>query len=608
MSGWHTRPMPPSLSRILDARGATRVRIAPDGAWLCYVTDITGTPQLWRVATGGGMPRRITFDCDRVGAYRISPDGARIAYGADSGGNERWQLWVMDADGTSAHRLSDRDDRIHHLGAWTHDGRALLAYTNVRDERYFDVWTHPADGGEPRMLYRHDGTVSGLTALADGGAVLTVNRRRSDENHLLLISADGAARTLTPDEPMGMYAVAGEVPGGLVVRARIERDFEGLATLSYDGRLEWLVTPHHDVEDAVVSGHRDAYAVNVGGFTELHLRDVASDVVLAGLPAGTFPVDLVGDPMALEGDTIAVSWARYDVPGTIYVRRRDEDWRELVPPVTAGLAHDDLPDTRLVKWPTFDGREIPGFLLTPRAAGDAPRPTIIDVHGGPEGQSRPSWNPRTAMFVANGFNVLLPNVRGSTGYGKTYQSLDDVEKRLDSVRDLDAAAAWLVSSGVAPKDKIGVIGQSYGGYMVLAAVAFFPDREWAAAVDVYGIANFLSFFEHTAAWRRPLRAVEYGDPVKDRELLVSISPITRLDAIRAPMLFIHGANDPRVPIVETEQMVAALRAKGREIEYLRYEDEGHSLAKAKNRADAYPKVLAFFQRHMGASPAREDSR
>ncbi|TMB72587.1 MAG: S9 family peptidase [Chloroflexi bacterium] len=300
------------------------------------------------------------------------------------------------------------------------------------------------------------------------------------------------------------------------------------------------------------------------------------------------------------GGTLAVTWARYDSPATIYVSRDGEPFRELVPSAMAGLSARDLPDMRLVEWPTFDGRKIPGFLLTPRGASSGPRPTIIEVHGGPEGQARPNWTPRTVMFVANGFNVLQPNVRGSTGYGKTYQHLDDVALRLDSVRDLDAAAVWLADSAIAPRDKIGVIGQSYGGYMTLAAIAFFAERGWAAAVDVYGIANFLTFFEHTAEWRRPLRAVEYGDPQKDRDVLVAISPITRLDAIKAPLMVIHGANDPRVPIQETEQIVAALRTKGRDVEYLRYEDEGHSLAKAKNRAHAYPRVLAFFQRHMGA--------
>src|SRR5262249_39148304 len=161
-----------------------------------------------------------------------------------------------------------------------------------------------------------------------------------------------------------------------------------------------------------------------------------------------------------------------------------------------------------------------------------------------------------------------------------------------SVRDLDAAAAWLAEAKIAPRDRIGVMGQSYGGFMTLAAIAFFPAREWAAAVDVYGIANFITFFEHTAEWRRPPPAVAYGDPAKDRDFLVSISPITKLDAIKAPLMVIHGANDPRVPIVETEQIVKALRERGREVQYLRYEDEGHSLAKVKNRADAYPRVLA----------------
>jgi dipeptidyl aminopeptidase/acylaminoacyl peptidase len=593
--------VPASLERILDARGATRVRIAPDASWLGYVTDITGTPQLWRIPTAGGIPRRLTFECDRVGAYRISPDGKRIAYAADTGGNERWQIWVMDADGANARRLTDRDDRIQHLNAWTADGRALLAMTNVRDARYFDLWSYPLEGGAPRMLYQHDGTGTDATALPDGGAVVRINRRRGDENHLILVSPDGGNRCLTPDEPMALYSVVAPVPGGLVVRSDRGREFIGLAAIAFDGRFKWLVTPEHDVEDnSDASGRRDAYAVNVDGLSEIHLREGERDTTVSGLPPGTFPVDLIGDGLALQGDALVVTWARYDSPATIYLSQKGEPFRELVPAITAGLSASDLPETKLVQWPTFDGRKIPGFLLTPRGAKSGPRPTIIEVHGGPEGQARPNWTPRTVMFVANGFNVLQPNVRGSTGYGKTYQHMDDVALRLDSVRDLDAAAAWLAESGIAPKEKIGVIGQSYGGYMTLAAIAFFAEREWAAAVDVYGIANFLTFFEHTAEWRRPLRAVEYGDPKTDRDLLTQISPITRLDAIKAPLMVVHGANDPRVPIQETEQIVAALRAKGREVEYLRYEDEGHSLAKAKNRAHAYPRMLAFFKRHMAA--------
>jgi dipeptidyl aminopeptidase/acylaminoacyl peptidase len=591
--------VPPAIAKILDARGATRVRFSPDGAWLAFVSDRTGKPQLWRVRTSGGAPERLT-DQDRIGAYRFSPDGRRIAYGADIGGNERWQIWVMNADGTGARRFSERDDRIHHLRAWSADGRSLLFHANLRDQRFFDLHAYDADTGGSRTVHEHDGTASDATPLEDGSVVVTVNRARSDENHLVLLTPDGATRQLTPDEPPALHSVVCAVPGGLVVQSDRSRDFVGLATVRLsDGAFAWLRTPDNDIEDARSSGRLDAYAVNRDGLSEIHVADGERDDVVAGLPPGCLATDLVGDSLAFHDGTVGVAWGRFDAPSTVYIAERGAAARALVPPVLEGLASSDLPETTVVSWPSFDRRKTPGFLLTPRGAQPGPRPTVIEVHGGPEGQARPLWNPRNVALVANGFNVLLPNVRGSTGYGKAYKALDDVRLRMDSVKDLDAAAAWLADAGIAPRNKIGVMGQSYGGYMVLAALAFFPERDWAAAVDVYGIANFITFFEHTDAWRRPLRAVEYGDPVKDRDFLVSISPVTRLDRIKAPLMVIHGANDPRVPIVETEQIVKALRDRGREVAYLRYEDEGHSLAKAANRADAYPKVLAFFQRHMG---------
>jgi len=592
--------VPAAMSDILAARGATRVRFSPDGAWLAFVTDRTGTPQLWRIPTAGGEPQRLT-DHDRVGAYRFSPDGRRIAYGVDVGGSERWQLWVMDADGKNARKFSQQDDRIHHLRSWTADGRSLLVHANLRDQRYFDLLAYDVETGASRVLHRFDGTASDATALEDASVVVTVNRARGDENHLLLITPDGATRQLTPDDPPALHDVVSAVPRGLIVRSDRGRDFVGLATIRLsDGSFKWHRSPDRDIESAQSSGKLDAYAVNDDGRSEILIAEGDSDEPVAGLPPGCLATDLIGDSLAFHEGTVAVAWGRYDAPSTIFIGTRTAAAHELVAPLLSGLDAKDLPDTTPVSWPTFDGRRIPGFLLTPRDAKKAPRPTVIEVHGGPEGQARPLWNPRTIALIASGFNVLLPNVRGSTGYGKAYESLDDVKLRMDSVKDLDAAAAWLTAARIAPADKIGVMGQSYGGFMVLAAVAFFPQRKWAAAVDVYGISNFLTFFEHTDAWRRPLRAVEYGDPVKDRDFLVSISPITKLDAIKAPLMVIHGANDPRVPIEETEQLVKALRDRGREVEYLRYEDEGHSLAKAKNRADAYPKVLAFFQRHMGA--------
>ncbi|OLC21897.1 MAG: hypothetical protein AUH33_00880 [Chloroflexi bacterium 13_1_40CM_68_21] len=591
--------MPPSLTRILDARGAARLALSPDAATLFYVSDLTGTMQLWSVPVAGGVPSRLSYECDRVGAYQVSPGGSQLAYGADEGGDERWAIWVMDTDGTGARALTGRPDRIHHLAGWTPDGRALLAFANLRDERYFDLYEIPLDGSTPKLVFRHDGTGFRATALRDGRVVVTTNRSRSDENHLTLVERDGSTRLLTPESPAAMHADARAYDGGVLVVSDRGRDKAAVARVGLDGSFAYLVTPDRVVDDLAVAAPGYAYGLNVDGRSEVHLVVDGKDSVVAGLPPGDLATDLIGNSLALAPDgTLAIAWARYDAPSAVYVASPGRPAKLVVPAQMAGLAPEGLPGEELVTWRSFDGRTIPGFLLRPRGAPNGPRPTVVQVHGGPEGQARPLWNPLTVALVAAGFNVLQPNVRGSSGYGRAFMSLDDVRLRMDSVKDLDAGAAWLADADIAPADRIGVIGGSYGGFMTLAAITFCPERNWAAAVDIVGIASWATFFRKTAPWRRPLRAAEYGDPAKDADFLESISPLNFVDRIRTPLMVIHGANDPRVPVEEAEQIVATLRSRGREVDYLRYADEGHGLAKAKNRADAWPKVVAFFQKYL----------
>ena len=591
--------MPPSLIRILDARGASRLALSPDAGTLYYVSDLTGTMQLWSVALAGGVPLRLSYQADRVGAYSLSPDGTRIAYGADEGGDERWALWVMNADGTEARRLSTVRDRIHHVVDWSRDGRGVLVFANLRDERFFDLHEFPAEGGTSKLRFRHDGTGFGAATLRDGRVVVTTNRARGDQNHLSLVDHDGSIKRLTPEMPIAMHRSAHEFDDGILVLSDRDRDLAAIARLGLDGSFRYLVAPDRVVDDLAVAGERVAYALNVDGRSEVRLLSDGKDTPVAGLPPGDLATDLIGNSLAVAPDgTVAVAWARFDAPSAVFVAAPGRPASLAVPPQMAGLSAEGLPEDEVVSWRSFDGRTIPGFLLRPRGARKDSRPTVVQVHGGPEGQARPLWNPLTVALVGAGFNVLQPNVRGSTGYGRGYMSLDDVRLRMDSVRDLDAAAAWLAESGIAPADRIGVIGGSYGGFMTLAAITFCAERKWAAAVDIVGIASFATFFARTAPWRRPLRAAEYGDPEKDADFLESISPLNFIERIQAPLMVIHGANDPRVPVQEAEQIVATLRARGREVEYLRYEDEGHGLAKAKNRADAWPKVVRFFEKHM----------
>ncbi|HEV8535130.1 MAG TPA: S9 family peptidase [Candidatus Limnocylindria bacterium] len=592
--------MPPSLARILDARGASRLALSPDVSTLYYVSDLAGTVQLWRVPVAGGVPVRLSYEADRVGAYRLSADGALVVYGADQGGDERWAIWVMCGDGTEARRLTDRPDRIHHVVGWTRDG-AVLAFANLRDERYFDLHAFSTDGRGSRLLFRHDGTGFRATVLTEGRIVVTTNRARGDQHHLTLVESDGATRRLTPEIPAAMHGGAEAFGDGVLVRSDRDRDKAAIARVGLDGSFAYMVTPDRVVDEIEVAGPHFAYGLNVDGRTEVHLVSGGADRAVAGLPPGDLATDLIGNSLSLAADgTLAIAWACFDAPSAVYVARPGGAAKLVVPPQTAGLPADGLPEEELVSWTSFDGRSIPGFLLRPRGTPRGPRPTVIQVHGGPEGQARPLWNPLTVALVAAGFNVLQPNVRGSSGYGRAYMELDDVRLRMDSVKDLDAGAAWLSAAGIAPAGRIGVIGGSYGGFMTLAAITFCPERNWAAAVDIVGISSWASFFAKTSPWRRPLRAAEYGDPVKDADFLESISPLNFIDRIRAPLMVIHGANDPRVPVDEAEQIVATLRSRGRPVEYLRYEDEGHGLAKAKNRADAWPKVVAFFERYLSA--------
>jgi dipeptidyl aminopeptidase/acylaminoacyl peptidase len=265
------------------------------------------------------------------------------------------------------------------------------------------------------------------------------------------------------------------------------------------------------------------------------------------------------------------------------------------------VPEDGLVEPTLHRYTSFDGESIPVFVFEP--AGDEPAPVVLEIHGGPEAQRRPMWIPLVQYLVSHGFAVAQPNVRGSTGYGKRHEHLDDGRLRLDSVRDMVALHDWLGSNERFDVERTVLYGGSYGGYMVLAGLAFHPER-WAAGIAVVPISSFVTFLENTSEWRRSFREREYGTLEHDRDFLDDVSPLTHVERIAAPLFLIHGANDPRVPLAEAEQIHRALVAKGIPCELLVYDDEGHGLNKLKNRLDAYPKAVEFLGRVLSPAAAR----
>ena len=287
-----------------------------------------------------------------------------------------------------------------------------------------------------------------------------------------------------------------------------------------------------------------------------------------------------------------------------------KELRQLTTSDRAGIRPETFIEPRLIHYKTFDKRDISAWYYEPRrqrsftlsmdkglAVKPQAGPVIVYVHGGPESQERPGFSAVFQYYLSHGYAILAPNVRGSTGYGKAFSHLDDVRKREDSVKDLAYAVDWLKAAGVADPKRIAVMGGSYGGYMTLAAITLYPDL-WAAAVDTVGIASFETFLQRTSGYRRRQREVEYGSLDKDIDFLRSVSPIAKVDRIKAPLFVIQGKNDPRVPYTEAEQIVAALRKRNAVVEYKLYDDEGHGVSKLKNRLELYPLVADFLDRYM----------
>jgi dipeptidyl aminopeptidase/acylaminoacyl peptidase len=588
------------FARYLKIRSAWGASWSPDGLRVSFLTEITGVPQVWEVSSeAGGWPEQLTFHEERVSGAEYSPTENKILFGMDAGGNERSQLFLL-ADG-GVTDLTRAPEAIHYSGGFSPDGSRVVYTATRRNGTDFDVFVQKvgADGGEPEAVWEPGGyhTVAGW---GWDGSSLIVSRHHSNVNNDLyqLDLRSGEARPLTPHEGDARFSAAKVTPDGesIYLATDLDGDFVRLARLDLSTLdLTYLTPDDRDVESVELSrdGRYLVASRNVEGY---------SDVLLFNGRGRRMP-----DPVLPEGIAVGFAFSPDSkrLAFTLTAPKRNPDvWvmdlpdgqpRRLTRSSTAGIPLRSFRRPGLVRYPTFDGREVPAlFYELENGADDTP--VVVNVHGGPESQSRPAFAPVTQYLLHRGYAVFFPNVRGSTGYGKSYTHLDDVRLRMDSVKDLAHAAYWLRERG---HGRVAVMGGSYGGFMVLGALTEYPEL-WSAGVDIVGIANLVTFLEHTGSYRRRLREPEYGSLEEDREFLKSISPIHKADKIAAPLMVIHGKNDPRVPVGEAEQIVESVRGNGGAVEYLLYEDEGHGLAKLKNRLDAYPKIAAFLDRHLAA--------
>jgi len=603
---------PADIARYLLASGAGGAQLSPDGRTLAFSWSITGEPQLWIMPAGGGQPQRLTFGAG-ISFFRWSPDGTRLVYGADNDGNEQPAFYSIAADGSEERVvLPAAEGGFRRFGDFA--GKHIVYASTERNGMDFDIWRASLDG-EAELVFEGKFAFYAHAVSPDGQHVIVTESVGEDSDNLHLLDLEsGKLETLSEPDPRANHGDAGfewaPDGSGFYFATNRGREFPAISFHEVDsGETRVIAEPGVAVGDLALCGASDGYLAwteNRGGFHALTIRNLADEtsVEVPGLPEGVYGLDC-----ADAADRLAVGVNGWRTPGDVYTIDLADS--EAVQPFQsnlafssnlAGLDPDRLVRPEPIRLEARDGVDLRGLLYIPDSASlesDDPAPVVFDVHGGPTGQSQASWEPSMQYLLDRGIAVFQPNVRGSTGFGRTYTTPDDREKRLDSVRDLVDMLAHFDEDPRIDADRAAVRGGSYGGYMVNAVLAEYPDA-FAAGVSLFGVADWVSALEVASPALKASDRIEYGDITQKRwrEFYATNSPINKADQIKVPVLYSHGAMDPRIDIDETETMVKALRANGIAAPFIRIPDEGHGWRKLNNRLFYFRREAEFLREQL----------
>ncbi len=601
---------------LLRTRSAVLADVASGTSERVLVrSDTGGTMQLFEYVEGELVA--LSDLAEPVASARYVPGSDLIVVALDRGGDERHQLYLLDrakaaaAACTSLDQLDalTADQRYAHQDAGiSPDGRLLAYVSNRATGVHFDVWLCDLEHREHRLIYGAESWCHPASGFSPDGRYLSVavpGNAPLDVELVLIEVATGTARAVCPhpDEAALVGAPGWLDPDRFVASSNVGRDFAALCVYDLDkDSVTSLEGTGEDADAEVVTagdGSVIACIENRNGASALSLHDpqwtTATEVPLAD--RGAVSSYQLGAPqLSSDGERLYYSLSSPTLPADVWCFERRFGTARRLSDAARSLPGAPLAPCEEASVESFDGERIPLFVFRPDRSDRAP--VVVLIHGGPESQSLQSFNPVVHGLVAAGYGVVVPNVRGSTGYGKRFAALDDTRRRLDSVRDLEAVHDFCSTAGF-DAGRAVLWGGSYGGYMVLAGLAFQPER-WAAGVDIVGISDLVTFLERTSDYRRAHREREYGSLARDRDFLASASPLRHVEHMVAPLFVIHGRNDPRVPLGEAEQLVAALQERQVPCELAIYDDEGHGLARLANRLDAYPRAVSFLNRVLGS--------
>jgi dipeptidyl aminopeptidase/acylaminoacyl peptidase len=606
-------PSPSDLESAVTAMAkvgaAWSPSFSPRGDRIAFVTRLSGIPQLWTVATQGGWPDQVTAFDDPVDGVAWSPDGAWLAVAVSPGGGENGQIYLVRPDGSGLRRITDGGKESNWLSGWNRDGRLLTLASNRRGRDAMDAYVYDVERGQLRMVAENAG-IGLLTDVSHDGkrAVLWRMKSRGDANLFLVDVERRTEALLTPHEGPGNFDAGLFSHDGRTVflSSDKDRDLVAFARVQIDatgrpGPIEILAARDDaELEGFAVTkdGTTAALLWNVAGRNELAFMDLVTRQVTRG---PELPAEVAGElTFSKDGQFLALSASGAAAPRDIFVIERSSGrtWQVTRSP-HPGVNLSTLVRPELVRYTAHDGLPLTAWLYRPLGRS-GPGAIVLSFHGGPEGQERPVFNSNYQALLARGIAVLAPNVRGSSGFGKRFVNLDNGALRANGVRDIKASVDYVVRAGVADAKRIGIMGGSYGGYMVMAGLADYPES-FAAGANLFGVVNFETFFANTEPWMAAISTVEYGDPKTQAGMLRELSPIHRVDRVRTPTIVLHGANDTNVPVVEAEQVVNSLKRRGVPVEYILFPDEGHGWRKTLNRVRSTVAIVRWFEKHLQGS-------
>ena len=577
-----------------------------NGGTLAFVCDMSGVPQVWTAATEGGWPTLVTTLEDPVNSVEWSPSTDWLAISVAPGGGMNTQIYLVRPDGTGLKRYTRGGKDNNWLAPWAHDGSALMMSSNVRDGAAMDSYLLIVPDGEMKMVAQNPG-IGNLEDMSRDNRLALVSRMKSrGSNDVYLVdTGSGKEVNLTSHEGPGEFAGRFSHDAQTVYLAsNKDRDLEAFAKEKIGPNGEagaiQVIAARDDAElDGFEINEQGTQALliwNAAGKSELSFVDLSTEKMSPGPP---LPTELAfAAKFSRDGKQLALVLNGAAAPSDVWVLDlASRRFHQVTHSAHAGVNLDNLVRPKLVHYTAHDGLPLSGWLWLPKQ-WSPPGPVVLSFHGGPEGEELPGFRSDYQALLMEGIAVLAPNVRGSSGFGKRFVNLDNGELRVNAVKDIKSSVDYLVSNKIADPRRLGIMGGSYGGYMTMAGLTEYPDL-FKAGADLFGVVNFETFFANTEPWMAAISTVEYGDPKTQADLLQRLSPIHKVDQVKAATIVLHGANDTNVPVVEAEQVVNNLKRRGVPVEYVLFPDEGHGWRKVPNRIRSTVEITRWFVKYIG---------